>query len=122
MAFKKDLATLVLGILQEEGLHGYEIAKRIREKGVNSLEVAEGRLYPALHKLELDGLIQAEWIPQDGRPPRKVYSLTESGRAELSKQRKAWHAFVDSVDSILSPSQPGSSPRKGSTKLEKGVA
>jgi len=106
VAFKKDLSTLVLGILQDEGLHGYEIAKRIREKGVNSLEVAEGRLYPALHKLELDGQIQAEWIPQEGRPPRKVYSLTEAGKLELSKQRKAWKDFAQSVDAILSPGQP----------------
>lgn len=103
MAFKKDLSVLILGILQGEGLHGYEIAKRIRERGVNALDVAEGRLYPALHKLELDGLIQAEWIPQDGKPPRKVYSLTESGFAELSKQRKAWRVFAESVDAILSP-------------------
>jgi len=94
---------LVLGILQDGGLHGYEIAKRIREVGVKSLEVAEGRLYPALHKLELDGLIQAEWIPQEGRPPRKVYSLTEAGQAELSRQRKAWQAFAESVDAILTP-------------------
>jgi DNA-binding PadR family transcriptional regulator len=106
MAFKKDLSTLVLGILQEEGLHGYEIAKRIREKGMNSLDVAEGRLYPALHKLEIDGLIEAQWIPQEGRPPRKVYSLTEGGQEELSKQRQAWKEFAESVDSILSPSRP----------------
>lgn len=103
MAFKKDLSTLVLGILQDEGLHGYEIAKRIRDVGVKSLDVAEGRLYPALHKLELDGLIQAEWFPQEGRPPRKVYSLTEAGQLELAKQRKDWKAFADSVDAILTP-------------------
>jgi len=103
VAFKKDLPLLVLGILQDEGLHGYEIAKRIRDVSEKSLDVAEGRLYPALHKLELDGLIQAEWIEQDARPARKVYSLTEAGQSELSKQRKAWRAFADSVDTILSP-------------------
>ena len=103
MAFRKDLSILVLGILQDEGLHGYEIAKRIREVGEKSLDVAEGRLYPALHKLEVEGLIQAEWVEQEGRPARKVYSLTEAGQVELSKQRKAWRIFADSVDAILSP-------------------
>jgi len=107
LAFKKDLSTLVLGVLQDDGLHGYEIAKRIREVSVKSLQVAEGRLYPALHKLELEGLIQAEWIPQEGRPPRKVYSLTDEGRSELAKQRSEWRAFADSVDAILNPGQPG---------------
>ena len=103
VAFRKDLSILVLGILQDEGLHGYEIAKRIREVGEKSLDVAEGRLYPALHKLEVEGLIQAEWVEQEGRPARKVYSLTEAGQVELSKQRKAWRIFADSVDAILSP-------------------
>jgi PadR family transcriptional regulator, regulatory protein PadR len=103
LAFKKDLSTLVLGLLQDEGLHGYEIARRIREVSEKSLQVAEGRLYPALHKLELDGLIQAEWIPQGGKPPRKVYSLTEAGQVELAKQKKAWYAFSESVDAILTP-------------------
>src|SRR6185437_9136144 len=105
MAFKKDLAALVLGVLQGGGLHGYEIAKRIRVVSEKSLEVAEGRLYPALHQLEIDGLIQAEWVPQEGKPPRKVYSLTDEGRAELSKQRNAWRAFADSVDAIMSPTR-----------------
>jgi len=115
MAFKKDLSTLVLGLLQEEGLHGYEIARRIREVSDKSLEAAEGRLYPALHKLELDGLVRAEWVPQEGRRMRKVYSLTEAGQAELTTQRKAWRAFADSVEAILSPghNKPSSQPEGG---------
>ena len=105
MAFKKDLSTLVLGVLQDDGLHGYEIAKRIREVSEKSLQVAEGRLYPILHKLELDGVIAAEWIPQEGRPARKVYSLTEAGHLELAKQQSEWKAFASSVDAILYPAK-----------------
>ena len=106
MAFKKDLSTLVLGLLQDGGMHGYEIARRIREVSEKSLQVAEGRLYPVLHKLELDGLVQAEWIPQEGKPPRKVYTLTEAGHGELNAQKRAWKTFADSVDAILSPGRP----------------
>ena len=103
MAFREDLEALVLGILEGGGKHGYEIAKRIKEQSEGLLSAGEGKLYPCLHKLEHDGLIQAEWVPQEGRPPRKVYSLTKNGRKELSKQKVKWEKFANAVGSILSP-------------------
>lgn len=101
MAFKSDLEALILGVLQGNALHGYEIAKRIREHGGEALAVGEGRLYPALHRLESDGKVSGKWEPREGKPPRRVYELTEAGRRELAEHKDAWQRFTASVGSIL---------------------
>lgn len=103
MAFKSDLDALILGVLQEGERHGYEIAKRIRELSDTALAVGEGQLYPALHRLERDGLVAATWLPQEGKPPRKVYHLTEEGKGALVAHRQEWERFAQSVDRILTP-------------------
>jgi PadR family transcriptional regulator PadR len=105
MAFRSDLDALVLGVLQTGTLHGYEIAKRINGQGDTALRVKEGQLYPILHRLENEGLIEAEWIPSEGKPARKVYQLTASGVRKLADQRDAWRQFVVSVNSILVPEE-----------------
>ena len=105
MAFRSDLEAMVLGVLQQSSLHGYEIAKRIRQLSKDALRFGEGQLYPALHGLEETGCIVAEWVPQEGKPARKVYSITEQGRLELEQQRKAWSKFAQGVASILSPAK-----------------
>lgn len=111
MAFKSDLDALILGVLQDGERHGYEIAKRIRELSDTALAVGEGQLYPALHRLERDGLVAATWIPQEGKPPRKVYHLTEDGNGALVAHRREWERFAQSVDRILKPTplKPGTS-------------
>ena len=101
MAFAKDLEAVVLGVLQEGGRHGYEIARRIREIDEGALNAREGRLYPLLHRLEAEGLIAGGWVPQAGRPPRKVYALTGNGWDALATHRAAWRAYVGSVESAL---------------------
>ena len=72
MSFKSDLEAIVLGSLQGQSLHGYEISKRISTKSEGLLRVGEGQLYPTLHKLEQAGLVTAEWVNQEGKPARKV--------------------------------------------------
>src|ERR1700732_2022852 len=97
MAFKSDLEALILGVLQAGPLHGYEISKRIRERGGEALAVGEGRLYPALHKLESEGKVVGKWEPREGKPPRRVYELTEEGHKELTAQKDAWTKFTSGV-------------------------
>ena len=109
MAFKGDLEALILGVLQEGDLHGYEIAKRIKQLGADALQVWEGQLYPALHKLEKEGNVSAIWVPQDGKPPRKVYALTDDGRKQLIAHHMKWREFSEVVEAMLSPKKP--SPR-----------
>lgn len=101
MAFKGDLEALVLGVLQGTAMHGYEISRRIRQLSEAALSVGEGQLYPTLHKLERDGLVAAEWVPQEGKPARKVYHLTEAGATSLAKHQKNWQQFSGGVGRIL---------------------
>jgi transcriptional regulator len=102
MAFKGDLEALILAVLADHALHGYEISKRIRSQSQEVLKYGEGQLYPALHKLEESGFIEAEWMMQDGKPDRKVYSITPNGREELERHRSAWAKFVSGVGDIFS--------------------
>ncbi len=101
MGFKGDLEALILAVLADHALHGYEISKRIRTQSQDVLKYGEGQLYPALHKLEQSGFIQAEWMLQDGKPDRKVYSITSAGREELERHKSAWSKFVSGVGGIM---------------------
>jgi PadR family transcriptional regulator, regulatory protein PadR len=67
------------------------------------LAIAESQLYPILHKLELDGLIEAVWMPQEGKPARKVYSITPAGLTVLDGKRKEWNSFSNVVSNVLAP-------------------
>lgn len=101
MGFKGDLEALILGVLRTESLHGYEISKRIKSLSGKALSYGEGQLYPALHRLETDRAITAAWIPQEGRPPRKVYSITDEGHKQLEARQKEWRVFEQGVINIL---------------------
>lgn len=103
MAFRGDLDALVLGALDDGSAHGYEIARRIKSVSDDALAVGEGQLYPILHALERDGFVAADWIPQEGKPNRKVYRLTESGRGALAKKRGEWLKFAAGVSAVLRP-------------------
>jgi len=103
MAFRGDLEALILAILSEGPKHGYEISKHIKTLSKRALNFGEGQLYPALHKLEEAGAVEATWSPQEGKPPRKVYALTEAGTAQLQKKKLEWAKFQESVSSIMGP-------------------
>ena len=101
MAFRGDLDALVLGVLGTGRMHGYEISKRINEGAEDSIRVKEAQLYPILHRLENDGKIEAEWLPYEGKPARKVYRLTESGHQALAVKQADWRKFAHSVSALL---------------------
>ena len=107
MAFRGDLEAFILGALDGGAAHGYEIARRIKATSEEALAVGEGLLYPALHALERDGLVVAEWVPQEGKPNRKVYRLTDEGRGALTKKRKEWLRFAAGVSAVLRPGASG---------------
>jgi len=101
MRFKGNLEALVLGALRAEPLHGYAIARSIEKDGGGVLKMGENQLYPTLHALERDGYVQAEWQPQENKPPRKIYRLTESGKGELAKYRKQWEQYSAGMSAVL---------------------
>lgn len=102
MKFKSSLEALILGCLTEGAMHGYAIARAIEKKSVGALKAGENQLYPALHRLEEEGFVVAEWQEQENKPPRKVYMLTEGGAMELERYRKSWEEFALGVGAILS--------------------
>lgn len=97
---KPDLEALILGALRNGPLHGYGIVRRIRGES-DVLKAGEGQLYPVLHRMESDGLLDGAWEFQEGRPPRKLYSLTEKGSGQLEKKRKAFIEFRQAVEQVL---------------------
>jgi PadR family transcriptional regulator, regulatory protein PadR len=101
MNFKGTLPTLILETLVREPSHGYRIAQRIKERSEGVLDFKEGTLYPALHKLESQGLVESYERTENGRP-RRYYRITKSGHAALSKDRAEWRQLSRAVTAILS--------------------
>jgi len=107
MTYKGELDGIVLGVLQAGPAHGYEIVKRVKALSDGALAVGEAKLYPCLHKLEENGFISAEWIPQEGKPARKVYTLTPKGIGALTEKRQAWERFATGIASVLGAKESG---------------
>ncbi|HBY99163.1 MAG TPA: PadR family transcriptional regulator [Chloroflexi bacterium] len=92
---------LVLTLLQEQPMYGYQIVKEIARRSGGYFQFKEGTLYPALHRLERDGLISAEWRAESNAPKRKYYVLTEKGRDELEHSTEAWRTFSRKLLDLL---------------------
>ncbi len=99
--FRSDLETMILASLQSGPLHGYGIVKQIRDCSNGVLSFGEGQLYPVLHRLEESGLIEGAWETTEGRPARKVYSLTDTGGTTLLQRKGQWSQFADGVSKVL---------------------
>ncbi len=100
MNFKGTLPTLILEALEHERNHGYRIAQGIKERSKGVLDFKEGTLYPALHKLEKEGLVESDEEVENGRP-RRYYRITQSGRGMLAKDRAEWRQLSQAVTLIL---------------------
>jgi PadR family transcriptional regulator PadR len=94
---KGTTTLLVLGVLRDRELYGYEIAQRIRERSGAVISPGEGWLYPALHRLEEQGLLDATWREGGPGPRRRYYRLTAKGRRALDAQLREWETFAQSV-------------------------
>ena len=93
------LDLLILKTLAREPLHGWAIAKRIQALSGEELSVGQGSLYPALHRLEHQGWISAQW--KDSEHGRKVYSLTRDGRQQLERELETWKRLSSAVGLLL---------------------
>ncbi len=100
MNLKGTLPTLILEALKHEPSHGYRIAQRIKERSEGVLDFKEGTLYPALHKLENDGMVESYDSLEKGRL-RRYYRITEAGHGTLSEDRAQWQAVSRAVTMIL---------------------
>ena len=95
------LDVLLLKILAIEPLHGWAVSQRLKAVSGNVLQVSEGSLYPALHKLEVGGWIKAEWKPTENNRRAKFYSLTRAGRKALAEQTADWERLSSAVSQVL---------------------
>jgi PadR family transcriptional regulator PadR len=95
------LDLLILKILAPAPLHGYAIAQRINQTSRALLDVPQGSLYPALHRLENRGLLAAEWLDTDTGRRAKVYRLTRKGRTDLEREIADWQRLSQAIAWIL---------------------
>jgi len=102
---KGTLDVLILKSLSWAPLHGYAVSRWIRQTTDDVLEVQEGVLYPALHRLERRGLVEAEWGRSDTNRKVKYYELTELGVARLASQGDEWDRYSSAMDKVLSATQ-----------------
>ena len=95
------LDLLILKILALEPLNGWAIGQRLKQVSGDVLQVSDGSLYPALHKLEQEGWITAEWKPSENNRRAKFYSLTRLGRKELEKEAANWTRLSAAITRVV---------------------
>jgi transcriptional regulator len=95
------LDLLVLKTLRHGALHGYGIAQKILVTSRNVLEVQQGSLYPALHRLERKGLVKSEWKESGQGRMAKFYALTATGRKQLEAEVEDWKRYTDAISWVL---------------------
>lgn len=95
------LDLLLLKILALEPLHGWAISQRLRQISGDVLQVSDGSLYPALHKLEQEGWIKAEWKPSENNRRAKFYSLTHLGRRHLEQESANWDRLSSAISHVI---------------------
>jgi transcriptional regulator len=95
------LDLLILKVLALEPMHGWAIAHRIRQMSEDVLRVGQSALYPALHKLEQQGWIEAEWKPTENNRRAKFYALTRSGKKQLARETESWERLAGAISLVV---------------------
>jgi PadR family transcriptional regulator PadR len=96
---KGTLSFIVLLVLKEKELYGYELIEKI--KGLTAIEISEGTLYPLMNRLKTDALLESKWVEQETGIPRKYYFLTQSGEKTLEEMKKQWEDLQITIRKIL---------------------
>ena len=101
--FKGSLQTIILKLLESNAkMYGYEITQKVKELTKGELQITEGALYPALHKLEADGLLDVE-VAKVGNRLRKYYKLTENGTTETANRLEEMQEFLKTMQQLVNP-------------------
>jgi transcriptional regulator len=95
------LELLILRVLRASSLHGWGISKHIREVSRETLQINQGSLYPALYRLERQGLIGAEWGTSDEGRRAKFYTITRAGLTQLATEENEWRRFAVAIELVL---------------------
>jgi DNA-binding PadR family transcriptional regulator len=97
---KTSVDLLLMGVLRHGPAHGYAIIAALRDRSDGEFDLAEGTIYPALHRLERAGLIVSSLESAQGRR-RRTYALTAQGRKEFASQRRAWRSYVENMQAVI---------------------
>ncbi|WP_078544987.1 PadR family transcriptional regulator [Litchfieldia alkalitelluris] len=98
---KGSTSLILLQLLTEKDMYGYEIVKEMEKRSGHVLQVKEGTLYPALHKLEKQEYIESYWCETEKGPARKYYKITNTGKEILQQKTSEWQSFVNVVDKVI---------------------
>ena len=98
---KGSLDTLLLALLERGPMYGYQVVKEVRARSDGALELKEGTLYPALHRLERQGFIEGFWQVRDDGADRRYYRLTARGMQAAREKRAMWQRFTQAVEGVL---------------------
>jgi transcriptional regulator len=107
---KGHLDMIVLAALAPGPAHGYAIIGEIRRRSREALDLPEGTIYPALHRLQQAGQLSSRWVIAESGRRRRVYALTESGRRALVQRRATWEQFSAAVRGLLDGKRPSGKP------------
>jgi len=100
---KGSTDTLLLSLLNEQPMYGYQMVKELERRSQGYFKLAEGTLYPALHRLERQGLLVSRWGRSPSGQERKYYHITEKGRRVLEMRTEQWRNFASAIDLVLRP-------------------
>lgn len=92
---------LVLSLLEQKVMYGYEIIKEMDKKSNGIFEFKEGTLYPLLHGLESDGYLQSYWDKGEGNRRRKYYTITPKGKKHIKDKKEEWNVFSKTVNKVI---------------------
>jgi PadR family transcriptional regulator PadR len=100
---KGTTGVVILKLLVDEGdaLHGYEIIRRLEVRSQGYFDFKEGLIYPRLHRMEQEGLLESRWLGKPGTRRRKVYSVTDKGRRQLEADLRQWETFRRGMSLLL---------------------
>jgi len=97
---KGHLELLLLAVLSEGPAHGYAVIESLRQRSDGLFDLPEGTIYPALHRLESQGLLRSRWS-EDSARRKRIYQLTPKGQAALSKRQDEWKQFSEAVNATV---------------------
>ena len=108
MEYRRELLkgstdSLLLALLIDEPMYGYQLVRALEQRSHGYFQFREGTLYPALHRLEKDGLLEGEWQPSPNGQMRRYYHVTDRGRTEMGALRSQWQGFAEAVAMVLAP-------------------
>ncbi len=104
---KGSTPLLILSVVSGETMYGYQIMRELERRSEGYFSMTAALLYPALHQLEMDGLLESEWQEGQGKRKRKYYSITPKGRKALAASRAEWDQFIANLRKTLRSSAEG---------------